>query len=53
MTSHDPLPYNMVLCKMFKDDYHYLQRLANRINMNEEEALHIVIEKYRYPGGPD
>lgn len=53
MTSHDPLPYNVALCRMFKDDYHYLQRLAGRINKNEEETLQTVIEKYRHPGGPD
>ena len=52
MTSHDPLPYNVVLCRMLKDDYHYLQRLAGRINENEGQTLHTVIEKYRYPGGP-
>lgn len=50
MTIHDPLPRDIALIKIKKDDLHYLQRSARRHNEREEETLHRVIENHRYPG---
>lgn len=50
MTTHDPLPYDIALIKIKKEDLHYLQRSARRNNEGEVETLHRVIENHRYPG---
>jgi len=51
MTTHDPTPHNMALIQILKEDMHYLRRTAKRHNERNEEALHRIIEKHRYPGG--
>lgn len=50
MTSHNPLPFNMALIQIFKEDLHYIQRAARRAKIPEEDFLHDVIEKHRYSG---
>ena len=51
MTIHDPLPHNMALTKILKEDLHYIQRAALRANKTDFATLHDIIEKHRYPGG--
>ena len=48
---YNPIPYNMALITILKDDLHYIQRAARRANKGETAFLHEIIEKHRYPGG--
>lgn len=48
---YNPIPYNMALITILKDDLHYIQRAARREKATEADFLHAIIEKHRYPGG--
>lgn len=52
MTTHNPLPYDMSLIQIKKEDLHYIQRAARRANKHQIDFLHDIIEKHRRPGEP-
>jgi len=53
MTRSNPLPFGITLCRIQKDDLHYLQRSARRNGEEFEDVLHRIIENHRYPGAQE